>query len=66
MLHNGTGIMDEIRIRHVKTFDLNSKTVLHWIKDERKVWACRNGRKHVEFDQTPQYPAMEDTLYCEY
>ena len=49
-----------------KNFDLNSKTVLRWIKYERKIQASRKGRKRVEFDRTLQYPAMEDTLYHEY
>ena len=46
-----------------KNFNLNSKTVLRWIKGEKKIWASRKGRKHVEFNQKLQYPALEDTLY---
>ena len=49
-----------------KNFNLNSKTVLRWLKGERKIRASRKGRKRVEFDQKPQYPALEDTLYQEY
>ena len=37
-----------------KNFDLNSKTVLRWIKSERKIRASRIGRKRVEFDRKPQ------------
>ena len=49
-----------------KKFDLNSRTVLSWIKDERKIKDSRKGCKYVEFDRTSQYPAMEVTLYKEY
>ena len=49
-----------------KNFNLNSKTVVCWIKGERKIRASRKGRKRVEFDRKPQYPALEDTLYQEY
>ena len=33
-----------------KHFDMNSKTVLRWIKDERKIQASSKGRKRVQFD----------------
>ena len=49
-----------------KKFNLNSRTVLRWIKDERKIKDSRKCCKCVEFDRTSQYPAMEVTLYKEY
>ena len=49
-----------------KKFGLNSRTVLRWIKDERKIKDSKKGRKRVEFNRKSQYPAMETTLYKEY
>ena len=49
-----------------KKIELDSKTMLRWIKDEGKIKSSKKGRKRVTFEQTSQYPAMEDTLYKEY
>ena len=49
-----------------KKIELNSKTMLWWIKDEGKIKSSKKGRKLVKFEQTSQYPVMEDTLYKKY
>jgi len=33
-----------------KKFELNSKIILRWIKDERKIKNSRKGHKHVQFE----------------
>lgn len=49
-----------------KKFDLNSKTVLRWIKDEDKIKKTKKGRKRVQFQRSSQYPEMETRLHEEY
>ena len=49
-----------------KKFELNSKTVLRWSKDETKIKHSKKGQKCVKFDRTALFPGMEDTSYEEY
>ena len=46
-----------------KRYDLNTKTVLRWIK---KISKSQKGHKHVQFKRTSHYPGVEDSLYKEY
>lgn len=49
-----------------KKFSLNSKTVLRWIRDKKKIKKSSKGSKRVKFGRTAQYPEMEERLYSEY
>ena len=49
-----------------KTFSMNSKTVLRWIKDEEKIRKSKKGSKRVKFVRSAQYPVLEERLHGEY
>jgi len=49
-----------------KKYDLNTKTVMRWIKDEVKIRDSHKGHKHVQFNYTSHYPDVEETLHNEY
>ena len=47
-------------------FDLNTKTVLQWIKCLKAIHDSKKGRKRVSFGRIAEYPEMEEVLYKEY
>ena len=49
-----------------KTFQLNTKTVLRWIKDEKKIRDGKKGSKHIKHDRPAMYPDVEEKLRVEY
>ena len=49
-----------------KHFELNTKTVLRWVKDEEKIRHSRKGSKHAKHDRPAKYPDVEERLYREY
>ena len=49
-----------------KTFQLNTKTVLRWIKDEKKIRDGKKGSKHTKHDRPAKYPDVEEKLRAEY
>ena len=49
-----------------KQFELNTKTVLRWIKDEKKIRDSKKGSKHTKHDRRAKYPDVEERLYREY
>ena len=52
--------------RTCQKFDLNTKTVLWWIKNHKAIHDSKKGRKRVSFKRTPEYPEMEKALHEEY
>ena len=47
-------------------FDLNTKTVLLWLKSWKVMHDSRKGRKRVNFDRTAEHPGLEEVLLEEY
>ena len=60
--------MANICIKHVRStvYELNTKSVIRWVKDEEKIQSNGKGSKHVKFDRKAQYPEMEAKLFLEY
>ena len=52
--------------RTCQKFDLNTKTVLRWIKSWKAIHDSKKGRKRVSFDRTAEHPGLEEVLYEEY
>ena len=49
--------------QNCKQFELNTKTVLRWIKDEKKILDSKKGSKHTKHDRRAKYPDVEERLY---
>ena len=49
-----------------KQFELNTKTVLRWINDEKKIRDSKKGSKHTKHDRRAKYPDVEKRLYREH
>ena len=41
-----------------KHFELNTKTVMRWIKDEQKIRDSKKGSKHADHDRRAKYPEI--------
>ena len=52
--------------RTSKTYSLNTKTVLRWIKDEKMIKKGKKGGKHVQHQRRAAHPEMEEKLYNEF
>ena len=52
--------------RTCQKFDLNTKTVLRWIKSWKTIHDSKKGRKRVSFGRTAEHPGLEEVLYEEY
>ena len=49
-----------------KHYNLNTKTVLRWVKDKEKIKKGKKGSKHVQHQRKPDFPDMEEELVKEY
>ena len=49
-----------------KTFSMNSKTIIRWIKDEEKIRDSKKGSKRAKFICSAENPGVEDKFYEEY
>ena len=49
-----------------KTFQLNTKTVLRWMKDAKIRDGTEKGSKHTKHDRPAKYPDVEEKLRTEY
>ena len=52
--------------RTCQQFSLNSKTVLHWIKNHTAIYYSNKGRKRVQFKRSAEHPDVEEILYKMY
>ena len=47
-------------------YELNTKTVLRWIKQESRIKDASKQSKHLKHQQKAMHPEMEEKLYDEY
>ena len=52
--------------RTSKCYELNTKTILRWIKQESKIKDASKQSKHLKHQQKVMHPEMEEKLYDEY
>ena len=49
-----------------KHFDINSKNLHRWLRDEGKIQSSKRGSRRVKFDRRAEYPEMEEQLHAEF
>ena len=52
--------------RTSKRYELNTKTILPWIKQESKIKGASKQSKHLKHQRKAMHPEMEEKLYDEY
>jgi transposase-like protein len=52
--------------RTSKNYSLNTKTILRWVKDVKKIKAAKKGSKHIQHFRKAAHPEVEERLYKEF